>query len=44
VSTPVTVDITAIFNQILPLITTFLSMFIAIYFLKMLIGFFKELA
>jgi hypothetical protein len=43
-STPQAIDITAVIGQITPLITTFLSMFIAIWFLKTLIGFFKELA
>jgi len=43
-STPPTVDINAVISQITPLITTFLSLFVAIWFLKTLIGFFKELA
>jgi len=41
-STPI--DITAVIQNIMPLVSTFLSLFIAIYFVKMIIGFFKELA
>lgn len=41
-STPV-IDIGAILNQILPLITTFISLFIAFSLIKMLMTTFKEL-
>lgn len=42
-STPPTIDVKAIFDQILPLITAFLSVFIAFYLIKMLMGTFKEI-
>jgi hypothetical protein len=42
-STPTTIDITAIFNQLMPLISLVLSVFVVILFVKMFGGFFKEL-
>jgi hypothetical protein len=41
-STP-SIDFTSLINQIIPLISAFISIFVAVYMIKAFVGIFKEM-